>query len=372
MDLERLRALLGPLATALRARCLLLNPEGRAVFATQAPSTPCPANLENPRTPVCASRECPFKGEPYLAPVREGDLTIGALFWCTGGRQTDRRALSDGLAHVVAKTLGAGGAGQVAMPTGTGTGTIMEVDKLRHELAIARKMQEALLPATIPEIEGLEVAASLKPTSNVGGDYYDIVPLGGGYLGLAIADVSGHGVSSAMMMTSFRMALLTELSREFSPAAAFRRISTLLHRDCDRSRMFVTAVLAVYEPLTGIVQYANAGHNPPRLRKAGRREVMQLPATGVPIGMFEDMDYTEASITMEAGDTLVLYTDGLVENRNAAGIALGEAGLNRVIALGEGKGARDLLALLLTVSDRHLGGVEPRDDVTVVVATRTS
>jgi sigma-B regulation protein RsbU (phosphoserine phosphatase) len=90
--------------------------------------------------------------------------------------------------------------------------------------------------------------------------------------------------------------------------------------------MFVTAVLAVYEPLTGIVQYANAGHHPPRMRKAGRPDVMRLPATGVPIGMFEDMAYTDASVTMEAGDALVLYTDGLVENRNASGIALGEEG----------------------------------------------
>jgi sigma-B regulation protein RsbU (phosphoserine phosphatase) len=130
-------------------------------------------------------------------------------------------------------------------------------------------------------------------------------------------------------------------------------------------------VLAVYEPLTGTVQYASAGHNPPRVRQAGRREVMRLPATGVPIGMFEDVEYTEASVTLEAGDALVLYTDGLVENRNAAGVALGEEGLDRVIALGEGKSAKDLLALLLTVSDRHLAGVEPRDDVTIVVATRT-
>jgi hypothetical protein len=360
VDVEHLRSLLAPLASALRARCLVFE-DGRAVFATQAPAAPCPAGLEDPRRPTCTSRECPFKGEPYVATLRDDALTIGELFWCTGGRQTDRRALSEGLAHVVATALRGGG---------TGRGRLEEVDKLRHELDIARKMQEALLPATIPEVEGLEIAASLRPTSNVGGDYYDVVPLGGGYLGLVIADVSGHGVSSAMMMTSFRMALLTELSREFSPAAALRRINTLLHRDCDRSRMFVTAVLAVYEPLTGIVQYANAGHNPPRMRKSGRREVMRLPATGVPIGMFEDMDYTESSVTLEAGDTLVLYTDGLVENRNRAGVPLGEEGLNRVIALSEGKGARELLALLLTVSDRHIAGVEARDDVTVVVATR--
>ena len=346
----------------------MLNPEGRAVFATPTGMGACPARVET-RNLFCASHECPFKRDPYLAPVQEDGLTIGHLFWCMGGRHTDRRGLTDGLASVVAASLR--GSDQVTLTAPGGGGRLVEMDQLRHELDIARRMQEALLPASLPVVEGLELAASLRPTSNVGGDYYDVLPLGGGYVGFVIADVSGHGVGSAMMMTSFRMALLTELSREFSPAAALRRINTLLHRDCDRSRMFVSAVLAVYEPLTGNLQYANAGHNPPRMRKSGRREVMRLPATGVPIGMFEDMAYEESSVTVESGDALVLYTDGLVENRNASGVALGEGGLDRVMALADGKGATDLLALLLTVSDRHLAGVEPRDDVTVVVATGT-
>jgi serine phosphatase RsbU (regulator of sigma subunit) len=356
MDVERLRSILGPLANAVGARCLVLNPEGRAVFAVQPSASPCPARLENARSVLCPSRDCPFKGEPYLAPVQEHGLTVGQLFWCTGGRQTDHHGLTRGLAQAVA--------------TGAGAERLVEVNRLRHEIDIARTMQEALLPATVPDVEGLQLAANLREASNVGGDYYDFVPLGGGYLGLVIADVSGHGVSSAMMMTSFRMALLTELSREFSPAAALRRINTLLYRDCDRSRMFVTAVLAVYEPLTGNLQYANAGHNPPRIRRAGRREVTRLAATGVPIGMFEDMEYTEASVVLEQGDALVLYTDGLVENRNPAGVALGETSLDRALSIAGGD-AKDLLAFLLALSDRHLAGVEPKDDVTVVVATRT-
>ena len=359
MDVDRLRSLLVPLARAVRARCLLLAPDGHALFATQSAQTGCAALIDNARRLACGIRECPFGGAPYLAPVRDDvGRSLGDLFWCTGGRPTDRRALSDGLAQLVAQTL-------------RGPASRTDVTRLRNELVIAREMQDALLPATIPVVEGLELAASLRPASNVGGDYYDIVPLGGGYLGLAIADVSGHGVGSAMMMTSFRMALLTELSRTFAPAAALRRINTLLHRDCDRSRTFVTAVLAVYEPLTGLVQYANAGHNPPRMRKAGRRDVMRLAATGVPIGMFEDVEYDESNVTLEAGDTLVLFTDGLVENRNSAGVGLGEEGLNRVIARSGAKGAKDVLAELIMVSDRHLGGVEPRDDVTVLVATRT-
>jgi len=356
VDVERLRALLGPLAASVHARCIVVDPEGRAVFETQPPAAQCPARLENIRNPLCPSHECPFKGAPYLAPVQEHGSTVGQLFWCTGGHKTDRRGLTRGLAHVVA----------------TDAGRLVGVNQIRHELDIARTMQDALLPATVPDVEGLQLAASLRPASNVGGDYYDFVPLGGGYLGLVIADVSGHGVSSGMMMTSFRMALLTQLSREFSPAAALRRINTLLHRDCDRSHMFVTTVLAVYEPLTGNLQYANAGHNPPRMRKAGRREVMRLAATGVPLGMFEDMAYTEASVVLEPGDALVLYTDGLVENRNAAGVALGETGLDRALSIADGRNAKDLLAFLLALSDRHLAGVEPKDDVTVVVATGTS
>ncbi|MBM3221751.1 MAG: hypothetical protein FJZ38_24275 [Candidatus Rokubacteria bacterium] len=278
MDVERLRSLLGPIASAVRARCLVLNPEGRAIFATQSAETACPATLEDKRRALCGSRECPFRGEPYLVPVRDHEgRSVGDFFWCTGGRPTDRRALSDGLANLVALTV----EGAPAAPTTRGSS---EVATLRHELETARVMQDALLPASIPSIEGLELAASLRPASNVGGDYYDVVPLGGGYLGLVIADVSGHGVSSAMMMTSFRMALLTELSRTFSPAAAFRRINTLLHRDCDRARMFVTAVLAVYEPLTGLVQYANAGHNPRACARPAAARSCASPRRACPSG----------------------------------------------------------------------------------------
>ena len=372
MDVERLRSILGPLAAAVHARCLVLTTEGRAIFAAQPPSSPCPANLKSARSAVCPARDCPFKGAPYVAPVQEGGLTLGQLFWCTGGHQTDRRGLTRGLAQTVATALkGAATGERVAVATSAGA-RLVEVDQLRHELDIARKMQDALLPATVPTVDGLELAASLRAANNVGGDYYDFVPLGGGYLGLVIADVSGHGVSSGMMMTSFRIALLAELSREFSPAAALRRINTLLHRDCDRAGMFVTAVLAVYEPLTGSIVYANAGHNPPRMRKAGRRDVMRLAATGVPIGMFEDMEYEEASIVLEPGDALVLYTDGLVENRNGAGATLGELGLDRALSIADSRSAKSLLAFLLALTDRHLGGGEPKDDVTVVVATGTS
>jgi phosphoserine phosphatase RsbU/P len=354
VDLERLRSSLAPLAASLGARCAFLHHDGHALFDLDPSRGPCVARLADPPRVSCDGPACPFNGKPFTAPVQEIGITVGRLFFCVGDDHAEPRGLTAGLAHVVATIL-----------------HDSDADQLRNELHIARRMQEALLPAVVPEVEGLELAASLMPANNVGGDYYDVVPLGGGYVGLVIADVSGHGVSSGMMMTSFRMALLTELSREFSPAAALRRVNTLLQRDCDRARMFVSAVLAVYEPLTGNVQYANAGHNPPRLRKASG-EVLRLDATGLPIGMFEDQDYEEASVMLEPGDALLLYTDGLVENRNAGSAALGEAGLDRLLSDAGAKIADDLLRYILSASDQHLGRVEPRDDVTVVVATRTS
>ena len=353
MDVERLRASLAPLAASLGARCVFLDTNGRALIDLDPARAPCPARLDEARRPSCGGPACPFSGKPFTAPVQESGVGVGQLFFCIGDRPGEPRGLTAGLAHVVATIL-----------------HDSDADTLRNEVQIARRMQEALLPAVLPEVEGLDIAAVLRPANNVGGDYYDVVPLGGGYVGLIIADVSGHGVSSGMMMTSFRMALLTELSREFSPAAALRRVNTLLHRDCDRARMFVSAVLAVYEPLTGNVEYANAGHNPPRLRRMGQPGVDRLGATGLPIGMFEDPRYDETSVMLEPGDTLVLYTDGLVENRNAAGMALGEAGLDRMLADVDAKTADDVLRAVLAASDRHLGGAEPRDDVTVVVGTR--
>jgi sigma-B regulation protein RsbU (phosphoserine phosphatase) len=353
VDIGRLRSSLAPLAASLGARCVFLGSDGRTLFDLDPSRAPCAAALGEPRT-SCPAAACPFNGTPFTAPVQEAGVTVGRLFFCVGDEHPEPRGLTAGLAHLVATIV-----------------HDSDADKLRSELQIARRMQEALLPASVPEVEGLALAAVLNPANNVGGDYYDVVPLGGGYVGVVIADVAGHGVSSGMMMTSFRMALLTELSREFSPAVALRRVNTLLHRDCDRSRMFVSAVLAVYEPLTGNVQYANAGHNPPRLRKPGRPDVVRLGATGLPIGMFEDGGYDEASVILEPGDALVLYTDGLVENRNAAGVALGETGLDDLLSAADAKTAEDLLRFVLASSERHLGGVEPRDDVTVVVATRT-
>ena len=354
MDLDRLRSSLAPLAASLGARCAYLDQDGRALFDLGPSRAPCGARLADPQRPSCDGPACPFGGKPFTAPVQEDGATVGRVLFCMGDDHANPRGLTAGLAHVVATIL-----------------HDSDADKLRNELQIARRMQEALLPAEVPDVEGLALAASLRPANNVGGDYYDVVPLGGGYVGLVIADVSGHGVSSAMMMTSFRMALLTELSREFSPAAALRRVNTLLQRDCDRARMFVSAVLLVYEPLTGNVQYANAGHNPPRLRRGDDHDLLRLDATGLPIGMFDDLEYDEASVTLEPGDALLLYTDGLVENRNADGVAFGEAGLDRLLSGADAKTADDLLRYVLSAGDRHLGGADPRDDVTVVVATRS-
>lgn len=112
----------------MRARCLVFQ-DGRAVFATPAAS--CPAGLEDPRNALCTSRECPFKGQPHLARLTDDGLTIGELFWCTGGRQIDRRALSEGLAQLVITAL-RGGAAQVAVSTGAGAGRLVEVDQLRN------------------------------------------------------------------------------------------------------------------------------------------------------------------------------------------------------------------------------------------------
>lgn len=514
MDLARLRAFLAPLATGLDARCLIMTLAGQAVVAFQ-PSTPaCPARVGGREAPACPSRECPFAGRPPLSPLKDGDVTVGHLFWCTGAQRTNRKRLSEGVAALASgfvrgelelerltsetlerfgeitllhdltaslsgvfdpaaaasialargvETLQAraaagwlnGGGAPIAthgaLPAGIDAAALATIDApvvidaagprppgldraafhsllvaplrvgavtlgqlvfvdrrdgaafspadgrladtlarqaaaaihagqlvhdvrraevMENELKIAHHIQETLLPATIPEVEGLELAARCLPAGNVGGDYFDLIPLGGGWLGLVVADVSGHGVGSALMLTAFRTALQMELSRDLSPARVLARINALLHRDLERAGMFVTAFLAVYEPVTGSLAYANAGHNPARQRRAATGQIVRLDATGLPVGMFADSDFEEGTLSVEPGDIVLVYTDGLVEQRGTTGQPLGEAGLDRLLqSLGD-QPAEACVDTLVAAFRRHLDGAEPRDDATVVALRR--
>jgi len=183
---------------------------------------------------------------------------------------------------------------------------------LDRELQAVGEIQRSLLPETLPPIPGFEVATYYNTSARAGGDYYDFFPLDGGGWGLFIADVSGHGTPAAVLMAITHAVAHAHPGTHAPPAALLRHLNDRLSRAYTRGGTFVTAFYAVLDPASRTLAYARAGHNPPRLVRGGR--VLPLAAAGgLPMGILEGQPYDQAAVTLEAGDLLLLYTDGITE-----------------------------------------------------------
>jgi serine phosphatase RsbU (regulator of sigma subunit) len=186
-----------------------------------------------------------------------------------------------------------------------------ERQRIAQELHVARLIQQTLLPKSLPELEGHQIAAYYQPAREVGGDFYDFLQLPDGQLGLIVGDVSGKGVPAAIVMAITRT-MLQAAYRMGSPAPGeiLEQVNNILYKDIP-SNMFVTCLAALLDSRTGRLQYANAGHDPPFVRHASG--VGKLRATGMPLGLMPDMIYEQKEITLEHGETILLYSDGLAE-----------------------------------------------------------
>ncbi|MBM4441358.1 MAG: SpoIIE family protein phosphatase [Candidatus Rokubacteria bacterium] len=241
-------------------------------------------------------------------------------------------------------------------------------ERLRSELEVARRLQISLLPAAAPDVPGLTLVGTCQPSGQVGGDYFDYFALPNGRLGLVVADVSGHGVSSAIVMAGLRSTLHAEVRGEFSPAHALARANELLARDFASTNMFVSVFLAIYDPATGAIAYSNAGHPPPFLVHGGH--VAPLDGAGLIIGVMPDATYEDGRAQLPPGGALVLYTDGITEAHKTGGALFGEPALRALVRERAGGGAEALHAAILAGVREHLGGEGADDDITLVVAAR--
>lgn len=188
--------------------------------------------------------------------------------------------------------------------------------KLRSQFEEVARVQRALLPRQIPEIPGLEIATSYLTSDEAGGDYYDFFRLPDGRWGFLIADVSGHGAAAATVMAMLHGILHAHVAhdRGTAPDDVLRYANArLIEANVEGS--FVTAFFAVYEPATGVVRFARAGHNPPILKRIADRRCVELDgdAAGLPLGVFDDYQIACEEVRLSPGDTLVLYTDGITE-----------------------------------------------------------
>ena len=240
---------------------------------------------------------------------------------------------------------------------------------LRNELDVASRMQRSILPTVFPAMERAKVFGAMEPAREVGGDFFDLVKLEHGALGIAIADVSGKGVPAALFMMSSRTLLKGAAIATPEPAKVLKEVNDLLEEDNDAS-MFVTVFYAVYQPRDGRLVYSNGGHNPPLLVHAdGSSEL--LPTTGgVALGVMPDIDYDEQALQVAPGDLVVFYTDGVTE---AIDRANEEFGVERLQAVFRDNPPRDAKAANQQVFEavRAFAGEAPQfDDITCVTLLR--
>jgi serine phosphatase RsbU (regulator of sigma subunit) len=245
---------------------------------------------------------------------------------------------------------------------------VLEKQRLEDQLKVARDVQTGLLPAAPPAVPGWDLAGVNLPTGAIGGDYFDYVPLAGGRLGIVVADVSGKGIPAALIMATFRTALRTELRRQADVLRVAEELNRALLEPREPSR-FVTAVYGILDPSTGAFRYVNCGHNPPLLlRRGGAREM--LSRGGSVLGLFPDERFETGEVTIDGGDSLVLYTDGVVEPTDEDDRQFGTERLEAVARTSVGAPARQMVAAVVDATQAFTGRRRYEDDFTLVVVRR--
>jgi len=242
---------------------------------------------------------------------------------------------------------------------------------MKRDLQIAKEIQTWLLPASPPSVPGLEIAFATRPANTVAGDYYDVFPRGGSASEdrkfiFAMADVAGKSIPAALLMATIQSSLKTLATMPGSLAELVGRMNQYACGNSQEGRRFTTAFLGEYDAASRTLTYVNAGHNAPILRRASGA-VERLEQGGIPLGILETAPYVSDTVTLQSGDWLVVFTDGVVEAENNLGNEYGEQRFLYVIHTGAGLSANQLLESVLTDLDRFVAGAPQHDDVTCML-----
>jgi phosphoserine phosphatase RsbU/P len=240
--------------------------------------------------------------------------------------------------------------------------------QLKAELEVARSLQLAILPAAFPARPGCEAAARMIPATTMGGDFYDYIELPGGEIGLVIADVSGHGVPAAFFMAVARTNLREVAVHHTDPGECLAQTNDAL---CAQNPLdlFVTVFYCVLDPKSGVLRYANGGHNPPYIRRAGSTIESLRGAGGLVLGAMPGVRYPTHTVQLLQGDRLVLYTDGVTEAFNPAEELYGAHRLADEVHI-HGGGTPAALVEHICQSVTNFAGTAPQsDDITLTVLT---
>ena len=243
------------------------------------------------------------------------------------------------------------------------------LDQMRatKELAVAGRIQEGLLPREVPHLPGWDILATVEPARETSGDFYDLIMLPEGRLGIVVADVVDKGAGAALYMALSRT-LIRTFAMEY-PTEPERVMSATNERILKDAKeiIFVTVFYGVLDPLTATLTYSNAGHNPPFFLAGEADEVKELSRTGMALGVLEGTDWAQETLQMAPGDAVVLYTDGIPDARDAGGAMFGEDRLVEVAQKAQGCTAREVQEALLDEVHGFVGKAPRFDDITLMV-----
>lgn len=234
---------------------------------------------------------------------------------------------------------------------------------LQNELHVASEMQQSILPTQFPDQPSCQMFGNMVPAREVGGDFFDIVNLEKGRIGLAIADVSDKGVPAALFMMSSRTLLKGTAIGVPNPGKVLTEVNELLEQD-NEAAMFVTMFYAVFDPATGELAYANGGHNPPIIVHPDGRSTVLPQTDGIALGIMPDFEFAQNEITLSPGDTLVLYTDGVTEAMNSNGEEFEMDRLRAVFAGAQWGDARRANQAVFDAVHAFAGEAPQFDDIT--------
>jgi len=243
---------------------------------------------------------------------------------------------------------------------------LVEKERLECELELARELQQSILPHEFPDLKEFSFAARSRPARQVGGDFYDVIPLSGGRVGLIMADVSDKGMSAALYMALTRSLIHAEAKRSSSP----RKVLLSVHRlllDMSQADMFVTVFYGVLDPAQSNLRYARAGHDRPLLFSPTTGEWRFLTGKGTVLGFVEEVSLEEVSVDLRPGDLLIFYTDGITDANSPAGEFFGSERLRETVCAAGGLGADDMCDHIFEHVDQFQTGAVQHDDMALLV-----
>lgn len=260
-------------------------------------------------------------------------------------------------------------AGQVgvAFRNAEQTADLIAAKEQQRELEIAKNIQLSLLPTKIPEVAGIRLGGICIPAKEVGGDYYDYLCHDNGRLDLVIADVSGHNVGAALIMSEARTMIRSRSGKFSKPDELLRELNQFLYEDLTKAELFITLFYLQYQPDTRVVEYASAGHSPTLLWQTAQSQCLRLDPEGLIVGVKKDFFYEKDSYRLASGDVLLLYTDGLIEAENDHNEFFGEERLAELLRENHHLQPQELINYIVDQVRLFTGHQNFKDDVSMIV-----